>query len=385
SNPRARPPRSPAYSAASSVSSSTTCPVGRPRTPASWAAGTGSSTTMSTASIAARCSCGMTSSGTGSYSGIVASLILGLLLLRRVVVVGDGDLPLLAAGPPDGELPERLRLVEGDGPLPEQLEQGEEPGDDDGGGRGVGSEGAERRGAGAAEAVDEHRRLLAHRDHGGVQVPEVDLRRPGPGGERRGGELGEPFRAHPDDELGQQGGEVRLEGHRTRVGARARGPPALEVGGDLLVRPVLEQPGEEQVARLEQLEVLLVLDRAAREQPGGLEVEERRRDNEELARLPEVPVLLAREVGDELVGHLREGHLGDVELVLRDEREQEVERAGEVLQRHREGRTAGLRGGAVGRLGGWGRRRVRRRHRGRRAHGPASGRPRPRRGWARSS
>ena len=50
--------------------------------------------------------------------------------------------------------------------------------------------------------------------------------------------------------------------------------------------------------------------------------------------------LAAADVRDELVGDPPEGDLGDVELVLRDEREQEVERAREVLEVHLEGRVA---------------------------------------------
>ena len=68
------------------------------------------------------------------------------------------------------------------------------------------------------------------------------------------------------------------------------GHPVGEEGGRLLVGAVLQQPGEEQVARLEQREVLLVVDLAARQQPGGLEVEQRGGDDEELGGLAQVPV-----------------------------------------------------------------------------------------------
>src|SRR5262249_25612793 len=44
------------------------------------------------------------------------------------------------------------------------------------------------------------------------------------------------------------------------------------------------------------------------------------------------------DVGDELVGHPRQGDLGDVELVLGDQSEQEVERTLEVRQPHLERR-----------------------------------------------
>ena len=62
-----------------------------------------------------------------------------------------------------------------------------------------------------------------------------------------------------------------------------------KTAGDLLEGAVLQEPGEQQVARLEQREVLLVLDVALRQQPGGLEVEQGRGDEQERRRLLEVP------------------------------------------------------------------------------------------------
>ena len=80
---------------------------------------------------------------------------------------------------------------------------------------------------------------------------------------------------------------------RARVPPRLARQPALEDAGDLLERAVLHQPGEEQVARLEQREVLLVLDVALRQQPGRLEVEQGRGDEQERRGLLEVPGLAA--------------------------------------------------------------------------------------------
>ena len=78
----------------------------------------------------------------------------------------------------------------------------------------------------------------------------------------------------------------------TARGCRLRlaGQPLREHAGDLLERLVLHQPGEQQVARLEQREVLLVLDVALRQQPGRLEVEQGRGDQQERRGLLEVPV-----------------------------------------------------------------------------------------------
>jgi hypothetical protein len=68
------------------------------------------------------------------------------------------------------------------------------------------------------------------------------------------------------------------------------GQRPVDPGGDQLERPVLQEPREQQVSGLQQSQVLRVLDLTLRQQPGGLEIEKRRRDDEELARLLEVPV-----------------------------------------------------------------------------------------------
>ena len=86
-------------------------------------------------------------------------------------------------------------------------------------------------------------------------------------------------RPMPDQHLGQQRGEPLLQPDGARVPARLRRQPPLEHAGHLLEGAVLQQPGEQQVARLEQGEVLLVLDVALRQQPGGLEVEQGRGDD----------------------------------------------------------------------------------------------------------
>ena len=120
------------------------------------------------------------------------------------------------------------------------------------------------------------------------------------------------------------------------VAAPLRPLQLAEVGRGQLVRPVLQQPGEQQVARLEQREVLLVLDVAGRQQPGSLQVEQGRGHDEELGRLAEVPLSRPGDVGDELVGDLRQGDFGDVELAPGDQAQQQVERTLEVVQPHPE-------------------------------------------------
>ena len=119
----------------------------------------------------------------------------------------------------------------------------------------------------------------------------------------------------------------------------------------LLVGAVLQQAREQHVAGLEQREVLLVLHLGLREQARGLEVEQGRRDDEEAGGLLEVGVVAqGGGVGDEVVGDAAQGHLGDVELVAPDQLQQQVERAGEVVQADLE--PTALRG--LGRLGCFG-------------------------------
>ncbi len=132
-------------------------------------------------------------------------------------------------------------------------------------------------------------RLLAHADRRGVDVVERQLQH-GLRLQRAGGEAGELLEADADQHLGQQVGEPLLEPDRARVAPRLPRQPLLEDAGDLLVGLVLHQPGEEQVARLEQGEVLLVLDVALREQARRLEVEQGRRDQQERRGLLEVAV-----------------------------------------------------------------------------------------------
>ena len=110
-----------------------------------------------------------------------------------------------------------------------------------------------------------------------------------------------------------------------------------QVTGHGLVRLVLQQPGEEEVSGLEQLEVEDLFTVFVRQQSGRLEVEQGRGDEEELGDLGEVRLILELGgVGDELIGHLGQRDLRDVEATFRDQTEQQIEGAGEVLQPHLE-------------------------------------------------
>ena len=78
-----------------------------------------------------------------------------------------------------------------------------------------------------------------------------------------------------------------------------------QVGGSQLVGAVLEQPREQQIACLQQRQVLFVVDVGGRQQTGGLQVQQGGRHDEELRRLAEVElVACGAEKGDEIVSDL---------------------------------------------------------------------------------
>ena len=118
-------------------------------------------------------------------------------------------------------------------------------------------------------------------------------------------------------------------------GLRLQG--AGEPDRDLLERPILQQAGEQQVARLEERDVVGIHQFALRQQPGDLQVEQRGGDDEELAGRVELLGGLQRaQVGEEFIRDLAQRDLGDVEFVLRDQGQQQVERAAVVAEVDRE-------------------------------------------------
>ena len=160
--------------------------------------------------------------------------------------------------------------------------------------------------------------------------------------QRLGCQRGEGIGAKPKDNLREEVGEVRLETHGTRHLASGPSHPLGEEGGHLLVGAVLQQPREEQISRLKEGEVLLVLDLATGQQSGGLEVEQGRGDDEELRCLVQVPLRALRaQIGDELVGDDVKSELGDLQLVLGDELQEQIERSLERPHADGEARPGG--------------------------------------------
>ena len=172
-----------------------------------------------------------------------------------------------------------------------------------------------------------------------MQVTDAHLRlRPRSQGLGRQGREG--LRPESEHHLGEEIGEVRLEPHRPRhLPPRAR----HAVGEEhryLLVRAVLKQAGEEQVARLEECEILLVFDLPAGQETRSLEIQEGRRNDQELRGFVEVPLgPLGAQVRDEFVGDDMQREFGHLELVLGDELQKQVEGPLEGPYGDREGRS----------------------------------------------
>src|SRR5690606_35014570 len=105
---------------------------------------------------------------------------------------------------------------------------------------------------------------------------------------------------------------LRLERHLPRVTALLLREPSGEPGARLLEGAVLQQPREQQIPRFEQCDILRVDQLTLGQQARDLQVEQRRCDDEELARAIELYRALplnGREVRDELVGHQAERDL----------------------------------------------------------------------------
>ena len=122
--------------------------------------------------------------------------------------------------------------------------------------------------------------------------------------------------------------------------AVGRAHAALEGARRVLERLALEQPGEEQVALLEAQQLLVELEvLAAGQQAAGLELDERRGDEQELGGDVEIERVHALDLGEVRVDDLGERDLPEVDLLLEDEVQEEVERAledrGADLVRHR--------------------------------------------------
>ena len=229
----------------------------------------------------------------------------------------------------------------------EQLQQGEEAGDDDQRVLGRVHQLCEIDLPGAQQREDVPA-LFGHADQRQMDVVDGHGRRGVVALEHGGEDAGQLGRADAQLQGRQHVLELGLETDVARRPDRPGRHRLGEVSGHGFVRLVLQKAGEEQVPGLEQFEVEHLLALLVRQQPRGFEVEQGGRDEEELRDLGEVRLVLEfGGVGDELIGDLGQCDLGDVEPSLRDQAQQQVEGAGEVLQLHLEP----LRGLFAGRCG----------------------------------
>ena len=301
---------------------------GRSTTWASMTSATGSSTTSRIASSAARSS-GLRTSGrasgpAGSSGSIVARRSVGLARPARAQVpdrsLGHVESPsrrtrlsrlvgpaivtvaveLVDSSTDSGPSPPPVQRTcsspsgrtcsKATAALAVQLEQGQEAGHDVQRVRAVGDERPEGRDRDPAQPLDQERGLLAHADRRRVQVGDRTRSGTGSGRSARAASAANSAGPRPSSTSGsrpaKRSSRPTARGNR-RASSASR---AASTGGHLLVGAVLQQPGEQQVAGLEQGEVLLVLDLAGRQQPGGLEVEQGGGDDQELGGLAEVPV-----------------------------------------------------------------------------------------------
>src|SRR5205823_13129661 len=97
--------------------------------------------------------------------------------------------------------------------------------------------------------------------------------------------------------------------------------------GRVLERLALEQPGEQEVALLEEGQLLVEVDVvAARQQPAGLELDEGGGDEQELGGDVEVEVAHAVDLDQVGVDDRAQGDLVEVDLLAGDAVQQQVER-----------------------------------------------------------
>ena len=179
------------------------------------------------------------------------------------------------------QLAERGDLVEGHHPLAEQLQQRQEPGDPGHRVRARRRPACGRSACRARRSRSTTRCACSRTLTSGAWMCAIET----PSGSGLGSSA---LAARPANSSGPS--PIRTSGSSWRTARRARRPagtaglgghPGLQDAGDLLERPVLQQPREEQVAGLQQRQVLLVLDLAGRQQPGRLEVEQGGGDQQE--------------------------------------------------------------------------------------------------------
>src|SRR5215216_178632 len=218
------------------------------------------------------------------------------LLDRHVDGVGQ-----VAAGPSDRDVAERRRLVELDQRSLVQLQDGEQADDDLDGQSLAADEVLEAAGPALLEPAGEGGDRFGDRQPRRRDVGGRDLGRRGRD-EGRGGQPGQLLGGDPDEQVGNDAPEEVLGPDPPGEVGRLLGQAGPEQAGDLLVRPVLEDPGEEEIPLLEDGLDLVGVGVRGRQQPGRLQLQEGGRDDQELGRHLQVELPHAADLGQVVLG-----------------------------------------------------------------------------------
>ena len=154
---------------------------------------------------------------------------------------------------------------------------------------------------------------------------EVDFRRRF-GGDRPHERVPQVTCSDALQQIGHHIEKALLEADQSRQRAVGVDHEALERRGCVFERLALEQSRQQQIALLEQPQLFVEVDVVAPgQQTAGLELDERGGDQQELGRDLEVHLTHTLELGQVAVDDAGERHLVEIDLLLRDEVQQEVE------------------------------------------------------------
>jgi tryptophanyl-tRNA synthetase len=245
---------------------------------------------------------------------------------------------VLATDPHDVDVAEPILLVEVDDALLEEFEQGEEPHDH------LEPLDQPTREPGEADPTDTWQFIdeLGDRigdagpDRGDMEQIDARHRAWGRGAEKGGANA---MTRHTLEQIGHQALEAVVRARLPRKGAIGLVGQTREDRGDVFEGLALEQPGQQQIALLPERELVVEIDVVAPgEQTAGLELDERRGDEQELRGHVEVERLHPFDLGDVAVDDAGQRDLVDVDLLLQDQVQEQIEWAlvdrGRHIDRH---------------------------------------------------
>ena len=133
---------------------------------------------------------------------------------------------------------------------------------------------------------------------------------------------------HALEQVGRQVEEVAIGSRPARPREACLGGQPAEDDRSVLEGLALDQSGKKEVAFLPCCELLVEVEVVvAGKQPSGLELDEDRRDEQELGGHLKVELSEATQLGDELVDDRRQADLVELHLLLQDQVQQQVEGA----------------------------------------------------------